>query len=411
MKTLTGAITMAALLLAVACTPSTPPQAEHDEHAGEAAQFERGPHGGRLLEDGAFQIEMSIFESGVPPEFHVYAYEDGKPLPPAAVTLDVTLTRFGAVQDRFSFQPQQDFLRGDHTVVEPHSFDVKVTASHQGRSHEWRYASYEGRTTIAADIAARSGIVTASAASGTLRQTLALYGAIEPDAEQVRQVSARFPGLIRSVSGAVGARVQAGDALAVIESNESLQSYTVTAPLAGTITARNANPGESSGDRPLFVISNFARVWADLGVFPRDRAQLAVGQRVRVRATDGSVEAEGRIALLGTPDTANRLIARVVVDNAAGRWTPGQFVSGEVAVAETPVAVAVPLAALQKFRDWDVVFRVEGDAYQAMPLELGRRDGSQVEVLGGLTVGQRYVSHNSYLIKADIEKSGASHDH
>jgi len=245
-------------------------------------------------------------------------------------------------------------------------------------------------------------IVTASAASGTLRQTLALYGAIEPDAEQVRQVSARFPGLIRSVSGAVGARVQAGDALAVIESNESLQSYTVTAPLAGTITARNANPGESSGDRPLFVISNFARVWADLGVFPRDRAQLAVGQRVRVRATDGSVEAEGRIALLGTPDTANRLIARVVVDNAAGRWTPGQFVSGEVAVAETPVAVAVPLAALQKFRDWDVVFRVEGDAYQAMPLELGRRDGSQVEVLGGLTVGQRYVSHNSYLIKADI---------
>lgn len=404
---------LAATLLSTlaACGTADPPQTGHEEHADEAEQFARGPHNGRLLEDGAFQIEISIFESGVPPEFHVYAYEGGKPLPTAEVMLDVTLTRFGNVQDRFSFQPQTDFLRGDHTVVEPHSFDVTVSARHQGRMHRWNYASYEGRTTIAADIAARSGLVVAPATVGKLRQTLALYGAIEPDAEQVRQVSARFPGLIGSVSGVVGVHVRAGDALAVVESNESLRSYAVTAPIAGIITARNANPGEATGDRPLFVISNFARVWAELGVFPRDRARLAIGQRVRVRATDGSTESEGRIALLGAPGTANRQIARVILDNAAGQWAPGQFVSGEVAVAETPVAVAVPLSALQNFRDWDVVFRVEGDSYQAMPLKLGRRDATHVEVLGGLAAGERYVIGNSYLIKADIEKSGASHDH
>jgi len=34
-----------------------------------------------------------------------------------------------------------------------------------------------------------------------------------------------------------------------------------------------------------------------------------------------------------------------------------------------------------------------------------------VEVLSGLQPGQRYVTGNSYLIKADILKSGASHDH
>jgi cobalt-zinc-cadmium efflux system membrane fusion protein len=44
-------------------------------------------------------------------------------------------------------------------------------------------------------------------------------------------------------------------------------------------------------------------------------------------------------------------------------------------------------------------------------LELGRRDGENVEVLGGLEPGTEYVTGNSYLIKADIEKSGASHDH
>jgi cobalt-zinc-cadmium efflux system membrane fusion protein len=44
-------------------------------------------------------------------------------------------------------------------------------------------------------------------------------------------------------------------------------------------------------------------------------------------------------------------------------------------------------------------------------LELGKRDGEWAEVLGGLKPGTRYVAEQSYLIRADIEKSGASHDH
>ena len=51
------------------------------------------------------------------------------------------------------------------------------------------------------------------------------------------------------------------------------------------------------------------------------------------------------------------------------------------------------------------------DTYEIRPLELGRSDGNLTEVLGGLQAGDRYVVENSYLIKADIEKSGASHDH
>jgi cobalt-zinc-cadmium efflux system membrane fusion protein len=44
-------------------------------------------------------------------------------------------------------------------------------------------------------------------------------------------------------------------------------------------------------------------------------------------------------------------------------------------------------------------------------LELGREAGDWIEVLGGLKLGTEYVTENSYIIKADIEKSGASHDH
>ena len=103
--------------------------------------------------------------------------------------------------------------------------------------------------------------------------------------------------------------------------------------------------------------------------------------------------------------------ARVVLDNADGRWTPGQFVEARVTVGETPVALAVPLSALQTFREFDVVFAQVGETYEVRMLTLGLRDGQSVEVLDGLAPGTVFVSDNSYLIKADIEKSGASHDH
>ncbi|MGS0758189.1 efflux transporter periplasmic adaptor subunit, partial [Roseateles sp. GG27B] len=80
--------------------------------------------------------------------------------------------------------------------------------------------------------------------------------------------------------------------------------------------------------------------------------------------------------------------------------------SGELAV---PVAVAV--GAVQSLRDWQVVFGRYGQQFEARPLELGRSDGRFVEVIKGLQAGERYAAKNSYLIKADIGKSGASHDH
>jgi cobalt-zinc-cadmium efflux system membrane fusion protein len=44
-------------------------------------------------------------------------------------------------------------------------------------------------------------------------------------------------------------------------------------------------------------------------------------------------------------------------------------------------------------------------------VKIGRRDSERVEILSGLSLGARIVTNNSFLIKADIEKSGAAHDH
>ena len=71
----------------------------------------------------------------------------------------------------------------------------------------------------------------------------------------------------------------------------------------------------------------------------------------------------------------------------------------------------VKISALQQFRDFTVVFAKIGDTYEVRMLELGANGGEFVEVLEGLKPGTEYVTENSFLIKADIEKSGARHDH
>ena len=230
---------MAALMLGGCGSERTPPPSSEGGHGeGAAADFERGPHRGRLLSDGTFAIELAIFESGVPPEFHAWPTLDGKPLPLDQVELVVELTRLGNRIDRFTFAPKGDFLRAGSVVHEPHSFVVKVTAQHAGKTHEWHYDSFEGRTRIAPEIAETAGIATETAGPATLVESLTLYGRITPDPSRQREVSARFPGVIQAVNKKPGDTVRAGETLAVIESNESLEQYPVTAPIAGVITAR-----------------------------------------------------------------------------------------------------------------------------------------------------------------------------
>ena len=72
---------------------------------------------------------------------------------------------------------------------------------------------------------------------------------------------------------------------------------------------------------------------------------------------------------------------------------------------------AVKRTGIQSFRDFRVVYARVGDDYEVRMLDLGRTAGEWVEVLGGLEPGTEYVTGNSHLIKADIEKSGASHNH
>ncbi len=409
----TGVIALVTLILGAWMWSLGPTPAVDDAHAAEAAQFERGPHRGRLLRDGDFAIEMTIFEDGIPPEFHVYAFDAAKPVSPRDVQLAVTLSRLDGETNPFRFSAVDDYLRGDGVVHEPHSFDVAVTASYKGKSYKWGYASYEGRTTIAAGAAAAAGVKAEPAGPGTITTYASLTGRIVLEPSRSAQVRPRFSGIVREVRKTVGDSVQAGEVLAVIESNESLQPYQLRAPISGRITRRTANTGEVSGDRPIFEIADTRQVVAEFNVFPRHIPLVSEGQQVTVHALEAETAQAGTMDVLSSvaDPVTQTTIARVRLDNAQGLWRPGMAVTGKVVVSRREVPLAVKNSSLQAFRDFTVVFAKVGDTYEVRMLELGATDGLFTEVLGGLKPGAPYVVENSFLIKADIEKSGASHDH
>lgn len=384
--------------------------ATHDE--ASAAAPDTGPHGGRLLRDGAFTLELAIFDLGVPPEFRAYPSYNGQNLNPDDVELIIKLSRLGGKVDTIHFTPFDDALRSNTIIYEPHSFSVTIHATHAGQTHSWEYENIEGRTKIEAAIAEALAIETAIAGPQVIQETITVYGQIKANQERLRSINARFDGVIKSVLPSIGDTVHKGQKLAQVESNESLQRYAITSPINGVVIERNANAGEQTQGRELFTILDISSVWVDLSVFPADLPRVKVGAAVAITSTNAGEAVLGKVASIDIRAQANQSVtARMVLDNQAGKLLPGSFVTAKIQVDEHPVGLAVRRSGLQSFRDFTVVYAQFGDEYEVRMLELGRQAGAWAEVLGGLEAGTRYVSNNSYVIKADIEKSGAAHDH
>lgn len=265
---------------------------------------------------------------------------------------------------------------------------------------------------ISAAAADKVGIATAVAGPATIRERLPLYGTVRPNAERVREVVARFPGYVKTVGKAIGDTVSRGEVLATIESNESLQTYPLLAPMSGTVTAREADPGEQAGSEVLFSITDLSTVWIELSLFPADVARVRHGQRVEIASVDGRLRGSGEIDLVGAlgQSASQTLTARVTLANPDRQWTPGLFVNGTVELGADPVPVAVALAALQSLDGTATVFVPVDGGYAPRRVRTGRVDDARVEIVAGLQAGEAYVAAGSFVIKAELGKAGLEAD-
>ena len=413
MKTNIFARILGALILiapVAACSGGAETSSEHSEAAGEPA---KGPHNGRLLKDGDFAVEMTIFEDGQEPQFRVYPTRDGKPVDSKSVDLTVTLKRLDGEINRFAFKPEKDYLAGQGVVEEPHSFDVEVVAVIEGKRHVWRYASPEGRTRISADAAKTGGVVVETVGPATIGEARELFGTVQLASTARSEIRGQFPGRIVSVTKAVGDYVKRGQLLARIESSESLQTYPVYSTVSGVIAERNGNPGDVTFDRALYVITDPAQTTVVFNIFPRDLGAIRPGAAVTIETLDGKPIADARLGDY-LPDgnvQAGTALIRAVLPNRDGRFRPGMALRGRLIINAVQVPLAVRTEALQRFRDFTVVFANYGEDYEVRMLQLGRKSPEWTEVIAGIKPGTPYVTKGAFLIRADVEKSGASHDH
>lgn len=377
-----------------------------------AAEPAKGPQGGRLFEKDGFAVEISIFESGVPPEMRVFSYLNNTPVKPQDVSLQVTLSRLDGEQNQLKFTPEAGYLLGDATIVEPHSYAVSVNAVYQGKTYQWQYDSFEGRVELNDRMLGLTGITTERATARVLKQKVHLFGVVAVDPSRQFSVQSPYNGQAQQVLVELGQQVSQGQVLAIIMNTSTLKTFPIKAPAAGVVTKRLVNAGQVVGSEPLFEVEDHSRVFVELSAFPSDISQLKTGQIVEVFDMHQAEKTQSTLSFV-SPVMTDGHIARVrtVIDNTSGHWRPGMHVNADIITAEREVALAVRKNAVQSFRDMAVVFAKIGNTFEVRMLEFGSEDDDYIEVLGGLKPDTEYATENSFLLKADVEKDGASHDH
>ncbi|MBU1439671.1 MAG: efflux RND transporter periplasmic adaptor subunit [Gammaproteobacteria bacterium] len=380
-----------------------------DEHAEEPA---KGPHGGRLLTEDHIAVEVSIYETGVEPELRLYFYQDQQPVSPDKISASVQLNRLGEEPETIQLRPELDYLLGDSVISEPHSFEVAVSASYQGKSYQWQYPSFEGRTELSARSVEKAGIVLEQATAGQIQTQLHLFGVAAVIPELQYQVGAAYAGIVQQLTVKVGDQVQKGQTIATVQNPSTLKSYAITAPAAGEVTATFVNVGSKVSEQALLEISDLSSVYVEMSAFPGDTEQLKIGDSFVVSDLHGQQAATSHISYIAPQMTGGHIArARGVIKNPDGHWRPGMHVKTDVTVATVDAPLVIKKTALQQWNGKTVIFIRVGDTFEIRMPQLGRADDTQVEVLAGVPQGASYATTNSFILKADVLKSGASHDH
>jgi RND family efflux transporter MFP subunit len=196
-----------------------------------------------------------------------------------------------------------------------------------------------------------------------------------------------------------------------VDGNASVPAIELKAPIGGMVVAQTgAALGEwVTPDKPLFKLLDAATVFIEARVPESAAARLSgakgasaelPGERGAFLALTG--EGRGRLVFLSPQvDTATRTVALVYeANNRDGRLRVGQQLALHVETAHSEDAVAVPDAAVVEEGGQPVCFvQVSGETFDKRELTLGFRDGNFVQVLRGLSEGERVVTKGAMAIR------------
>lgn len=198
---------------------------------------------------------------------------------------------------------------------------------------------------------------------------------------------------------------------------QALHKQFLRAPISGRVSERRVDLGGLIGregqESELFVIVNLDDVWVDLAVSPEDINSVREGGPITVRAIGSGDEARAQVIFVSPLLDRETRNARVIatMPNTDHRWKPGTFVTAEVPIEGAASKLLVPRMALQTVKGKPTLFVRDANGFEARPVRTGREDDDNVEILGGVTPGETIAIANSFILKAELEKADAEHDH
>lgn len=306
----------------------------------------------------------------------------------------------------------------DEHSGESHSDDGHL---HEGEKGHGEHDDHEESVSISDRQLHLNNIKIERAEPRVLEQSRDLFGLVQPVQDKVFRIFANYESLVIEIHVYEGQTVKQGQPVVTLKNKQNLQTYTLRSPADGIVTQRLTNVGDHADENPLLEISDYSEVWVELTAFLTDLRHLKHGQKVRISTLTNSerheankkrTQAFGKITYIAQAMTASHIgKARVTLRNKNGIWRPGMHVQASVISSKPKVAVSVKKTAVQTVEGATVVFVKEGNTFEPKPVTLGKQDDAFIEVTSGLAVDTEYVSENSFVLKADLLKSGAAHSH
>ena len=246
-------------------------------------------------------------------------------------------------------------------------------------------------------------------AKAQLTKALSRREVLEAEAQLKRTKSALevAQSRIRLSSSAYQARLQQ---LGTVANEKGL--VTVVAPIAGTIADREITPGESvnSAEKPLMSILNDSSVLATANIYEKDLNQVKQGQELTVKiASFPDRSFRGKISFIGsTVEGETRAVpVKALLDNSEGTLKPGMFAELEIFTNKTAANIlAIPISAAVEANGKQLVYVKNGDAFQAIEVELGQTSGDLVEIKSGLFEGDLIVTQRAPQLYAQSLRGG-----
>jgi len=185
----------------------------------------------------------------------------------------------------------------------------------------------------------------------------------------------------------------------------------VSSPFSGYVMEKNVFAGQYIGpDQNLFSIVDLSRVWVLVDVYERDLANVRVGQKARMTLTAYEGESfEGEVGFVypSVSERTRTLKIRFEFSNPSMRLRPGMYAEVELRGSGEAV-LAVPIDAVMDDGDRQYAFVVhDGVHFEPRLVRIGRESSDFMEILSGLSDGERVVTSANFLIDSESRLKAA----